>query len=239
MSSQESSSTGYRPHELIHGGRPAWFFKAPFPEDYKSPVGDWLEHRQDLANLARAKLKQVREHELTRRDGTRHPATFKVGDLVLVHHSRLPTWPRNCLQDPYFGPYCTMKIHGSRIHVIRLGTFCEIGNRLLFKLQILQPVIGQILHFKTGTYRLLGVENFFAEKPLNQTFANKKFVHLKVRGPIASLPHSGTCELGNNSMTANVTKKFWFRRKNIFTTTFPTNNYVPSCLRGACVHVTM
>ena len=21
---------------------------------------------------------------------------------MLVHHSRLPTWPRNCLQDPYF-----------------------------------------------------------------------------------------------------------------------------------------
>ena len=40
---------------------------------------------------------------------------------------------------------------------LRLGTFCEIGNRLLFKLQILQPVIGRVLHFKTGTYRLLGV----------------------------------------------------------------------------------
>ena len=38
---------------------------------------------------------------------------------------------------------------------LRLGTFCEIRNRLLFKLQILQPVIGQILHFQTGTYRLL------------------------------------------------------------------------------------
>ena len=30
MNSQESSSTGYIPHELIHGGRPAWFFKTPF-----------------------------------------------------------------------------------------------------------------------------------------------------------------------------------------------------------------
>ena len=56
---QETSSTGYTPHELFHGGRPVWFFKTPFPEDYKSPVGDWLEHRQDLANLARANLKQI------------------------------------------------------------------------------------------------------------------------------------------------------------------------------------
>ena len=59
MNSQESSPTGYTPHELFHGGHPAWFFKNPFSEDYKSPVGDWLEHRQDLANLARANLKHV------------------------------------------------------------------------------------------------------------------------------------------------------------------------------------
>ena len=60
MNSQESSSTGYTRHELFHGGRPAWLFKTPFPEDYKSPVGDPLEHRQHLANLARANLKHVR-----------------------------------------------------------------------------------------------------------------------------------------------------------------------------------
>ena len=61
MNSQESSSTGYTPHELFYRGRPVWFFKTPFPEDYKSPVEDWPEHRQDLANLARAKLKHIRE----------------------------------------------------------------------------------------------------------------------------------------------------------------------------------
>ena len=117
MNSQESSSTGYTPHELFHGGRPAWFFKTPFPEDYKSPVGDWLEHRQDLTNLARANLKHVPERELTRSNRTRPPATFKVGDLVMVHHSRLPTWPRNCLHNPYFGPYCILKKDACRIHV--------------------------------------------------------------------------------------------------------------------------
>ena len=117
MNSQESSPTGHTPHELFHGGRAAWFFKAPFPEDYNSPVGDWMEHRQDLANLARANMKHIRERELTRRIRMRRPATFKVGDLVLVHHSRLPKWPRNCLQDPYFGPYRIIKIDRSRIHV--------------------------------------------------------------------------------------------------------------------------
>ena len=100
MNSQESSSTGYTPHQLFHGGCSAWFFKTPFPENYKSPAGDWLDHKQDLAKLARANLKQVRERELTRCNGTRRPVTFKVGDLVLVHNLRLSTWPRNCLQDP-------------------------------------------------------------------------------------------------------------------------------------------
>ena len=40
MNSHESSSTGYTPHQLFHGGRPAWFFKGPFREDDMSPVGD-------------------------------------------------------------------------------------------------------------------------------------------------------------------------------------------------------
>ena len=70
MNSQESSSTGYTLHELFQGGRPAWFFKPPFLKNYKSPVGDWLEPRHDLANLARAYLEHVRERELTRRNRT-------------------------------------------------------------------------------------------------------------------------------------------------------------------------
>ena len=40
MNSQESSSNGYTPDDLFHGGRPAWFFRTPFREDHGSPVGD-------------------------------------------------------------------------------------------------------------------------------------------------------------------------------------------------------
>ena len=39
MNSQRSSSAGFTPHALFHGGRPAWFLKTPFPEDFRSPVG--------------------------------------------------------------------------------------------------------------------------------------------------------------------------------------------------------
>ena len=36
---------------------------------------------------------------------------------MLVHHSRLPSWTRNYLWHPLFGPYCIIKINGSTIHV--------------------------------------------------------------------------------------------------------------------------
>ena len=35
----------------------------------------------------------------------------------MVQHSRPTSWPRNRLQDPYFGPYRIIRIDGSRIHV--------------------------------------------------------------------------------------------------------------------------
>ena len=117
MNSQRTSSTGFTSHEQFHGGRPAWFFTAPFPEDFKSPVGDWLEHKQSMANQAGTNLRHIWDRELCRPNRLRRPASFKVGDLVLVHHSILPSWPRNCLQDLYFGPYRIIRIDGSRIHV--------------------------------------------------------------------------------------------------------------------------
>ena len=80
-------------------------------------MGDWLEHKQSLANQAGTNLRHILDRELSRRNRLRRPASFKVGDLVLFHHSRLPFWPRNCLQDPCFGPYRITGIDGSRIHV--------------------------------------------------------------------------------------------------------------------------
>ena len=62
--------------------------KPPFPEDFKSPVGDWLEHKQSLAKHAGTNLRHIRE--LSRRNRLRQPASFKVGDLVLAHHSPYP-----------------------------------------------------------------------------------------------------------------------------------------------------
>ena len=65
----------------------------------------------------------------------------------------------------------------------------------MFKLQILQPVIGPILHFKTGTYRLLGLENFFAEKNFEPNLCQQKIDALENRRPYCRLaPHCWTDE---------------------------------------------
>ena len=69
-----------------------------------------------LANQATTNLKHVREIELSKRNRLRRRASYRVGDLGLVHHLRFHSCPRNCLQDPYFGPCRIIKIDGSRIH---------------------------------------------------------------------------------------------------------------------------
>ena len=51
MNSQESSATGYSPHELFMG-RPAWFLHAPYAEDSYSTVGKWVKEQQDKVDKA-------------------------------------------------------------------------------------------------------------------------------------------------------------------------------------------
>ena len=55
MNSQESSATGYSPHELFLG-RPAWFLHAPYPEDTESSVGNWVQEQQAKVDKAKAIL---------------------------------------------------------------------------------------------------------------------------------------------------------------------------------------
>ena len=89
MNSQESSATGYSPHELFLG-RPAWFLHAPYPEDTHSSVGEWVQEQQAKVDKAKAMLQRVRERQWNKKNKHRVPATYQEGDWVLVHHSRLP-----------------------------------------------------------------------------------------------------------------------------------------------------
>ena len=116
MNSQESSATGYSPHELFMG-RLAYFLHAPYPEDSYSTVGKWVKEQQDKVDKVRAMLQKVRERQWNKKNKHRVPASNQEGDWVLVHHSWLPAWPRSTSDDPYFGPYKILSLDGHRITV--------------------------------------------------------------------------------------------------------------------------
>ena len=99
MNSQESSATGDTPHELVMG-RPAWFLHAPYPGNSYSTVGKWVKEQQGKVDKAKAMLQRVRERQWNNKSNHRVPASYQEGDLVLVHHSRLPAWPRSTSDDP-------------------------------------------------------------------------------------------------------------------------------------------
>ena len=116
MNSQESSATGYTPHELFMGRR-AWFLHAPYPEDSYSTVRKWVKEQQDKVDKARAMLQRLRERQWNKKNKHQVPATYQEGDWVLVHYSRLPAWPRSTSDDPYFRPYKILSVDGHRITV--------------------------------------------------------------------------------------------------------------------------
>ena len=116
MNSQDSSATGYSPHDLFMG-HPAWFLHAPYPEDSYSTVGKWVKEQQDKVHKAKAMLQRVRERQRNTKNNHRVPASYQEGDWVLVHHSRLPAWPRSTSHDPHFGPYEILSVDGHRITV--------------------------------------------------------------------------------------------------------------------------
>ena len=116
MNSQESSATGYTPHELFMG-RPAWFLHAPYPEDSHSTVGKWMKEQQVKVDKAKAMLQRVRERQWNKKNKHRVPVSYQEGDWVLVHHSRLPALPRSTSDDPFFGPYKILSVDGHRITV--------------------------------------------------------------------------------------------------------------------------
>ena len=89
----------------------------PSPRGLQEPRRGLAGTKEDLANLAGATLKHVRERYLTRRNRARDPPTFKIGDEVFAHHSQSPSLAPVCLQDPLFGPHRMRRIDGSRIHV--------------------------------------------------------------------------------------------------------------------------
>ena len=80
-------------------------------------MGKWVKEQQDKVDKAKAMLQRVRERRWNKKNKHRMPGSYKEGDWVLVHHSRLPAWPRSTSDDPYFGPYKILSVDGHRITV--------------------------------------------------------------------------------------------------------------------------
>ena len=134
INSQESAATGYSPHKVFMG-RPAWFVHAPYPEDSYSTVGKWVQEQQDKVDKAEAMLHRVRLRQWNKKNKHRGPASFQERDWVLVHHSRLPAWPRSTSDDPYFRPYKSLSVDGHRITVRRSP---QLGGTLVCAAQQLK-----------------------------------------------------------------------------------------------------
>ena len=71
----------------------------------------------DEVDKAKAMLRRVRERQWNKKNKHRVPASYGGGESVLLHHSRLPAWPRSTSDDPYFGPYKILSMDGHRVTV--------------------------------------------------------------------------------------------------------------------------
>ena len=138
MNSQESSATGYTPHALFMGPQ-AWFLHAPYPEDSYSTVGKWVREQQDEVEQAKAMFQRVRERQWNKKNKNRVPATYQEEDWVLVHHSRLPAWPRSTSDDPYFGPYKILSVDAHRLTEVLSPTKGKAGVRCSTAQALLRP----------------------------------------------------------------------------------------------------
>ena len=78
-------------------------------------MGEWVQEQQAKVDKAKAMLQRVRELQWNKKNKHPVPATCQGGNWVLVHHSRLPAWPRSTSDDPYFGPYKILSVDGHRM----------------------------------------------------------------------------------------------------------------------------
>ena len=133
MNSHISGRTGYSPNELFFG-RPGFFYELPTADDCNKRVKDWLEDQRAMAGKAQELLTKVRNPEHRPQNRGKSNADYREGDLVLVHHTRFPGWPRNDLDLPYFGPYLLTEVGPSTVKVKAspsMGGFVEEGYNQL------------------------------------------------------------------------------------------------------------
>ena len=76
-----------------------------------------MEGQATLANKATEVLQKIRERENTRNNPGRKPVENQIGDMVLVHHKRLPKWKKNDLNLPDYGPFMVTDVGPSTVKI--------------------------------------------------------------------------------------------------------------------------
>ena len=116
LNNQINPQTQYTPHELFFG-RPTFALEVP-PEPTTTPlVQEWVLEHSNLCARAQKNLQKLRARRLKRANRGRVDATYKVGDLVLVHRKRFPQWPLNKLSPQWFGPFKIIPVHHNTVLV--------------------------------------------------------------------------------------------------------------------------
>ena len=96
MNNQVTSRTGFTPTELFLG-RPGFNFESPYASEGPPKLDEWLTQQKKIAVLCRPLLEKKRSKENCTKNRKRKESIYRIGDWVLVHHSRFKAWPRNTL----------------------------------------------------------------------------------------------------------------------------------------------
>ena len=126
LNSQPRPPTGYSAHELFHNGRGQWFEN--LWEATCSPTT--FQDRLVLAcERVRQKMQRDRAWWAGKAQRARPPATFAVGNYVLVHFSRFPSRHRSKFDPIWPGPFQVDKIEGKEIVVKIQGIVFRVAKK--------------------------------------------------------------------------------------------------------------
>ena len=123
MNNQVSTRTGF-------SGLPGFHMEFPTPQDANPKMKEWMGKQAALASKTKELPERIRECENPRSNRGRKPIEYQIGDMVLVHHNRLPRWKKNDLDLPYHYPFMVTDVGPSSFKVpssSRSGGEIEVG----------------------------------------------------------------------------------------------------------------
>ena len=116
MNNQVPTRTGFSSHKLFFG-RSGFHMEFPTQQDANPKVKEWVRKQAALASKAKELLQRIRERENKCSNRGRKLVEYEIGDMVLVHHRRLPRWKKNDLDLPYYGPFMVTDVGPSSVKV--------------------------------------------------------------------------------------------------------------------------